>query len=146
MDLNVNYWDLNKEEKGLVKANVKAIRDYLLEESKNTDRMVRFDYDFGDPRTMNDGCVHTGTRHIYIRTNKDRDGVLNYEIYGCSGCLDLALCEEDYETKNHYHWSTGWNDEYALQLMKYWSEIKRAFNNYISGLKTSANSLRNFQV
>ena len=146
MNLNVKFWDLSQEERTLVKTHLKEIRDYLKDTSAATGREVSFDYDFGDPRTMNDGYMHSKTRHIYIRGRRRYDNhVIEYSVMGCSGCLNQALCEEDYDDKKS-GLGQGWHDEYAMQLLKYWPEIKSAFTRYITGLQNASSQLNNFQL
>ena len=145
MNFNVKFWDLNDEEQALVKEHLRSIRNYLKEKSEATGRPVKFDYDFGDPRTMNDGYIHTKTRHIYVRGYQKMDKTIEYSVMGCSGCLNQALCPEDYDdTKSGI--GRGWRDDYAMQLLKYWPEIKSAFTRYIDGLGSAASQLKSFQL
>ncbi len=145
MNLNVKFRDLNQEERELVKNHLKSIRDFLLETTKNTGRNINFDYDFGDPRTMNDGRLHDKTRSISVRGRKRQDGTFEYSVLGSSGCLNQALSKEDYDERTGSP-AAGWQDDYALQLLKYWKEIKEAFLKYINGIQNASQELKEFQL
>ena len=145
MNLNVKFRDLNNAEKQLLQGHLKQIRDFLLETAKNTGRKINFDYDFGDPRTMNDGRLHEKTRSISVRGRKRQDGTIEYSVWGSSGCHNQALSEEDYDEKTGSP-AAGWQDDYAIQLLKYWKEIKNAFVNYISGIENASQQLKEFQL
>ena len=145
MNLNVKFRDLNQEERVLVKNHLKSIRDFLLETTKNTGRSINFDYDFGDPRTMNDGRLHEKTRSISVRGRKRQDGTFEYSVIGSSGCLNQALSEEDYDERTGSP-AAGWEDDYAIQLLKYWKEIKEAFEKYINGIQNASKELKEFQL
>ena len=145
MNLNVKFRDLNKEERVLIKNHLKSIRDFLLETSKGIGRPLNFDYDFGDPRTMNDGRLHEKTRSISVRGRKRQDGTIEYSVLGSSGCLNQALSEEDYNETTGSP-AAGWQDDYAIQLLKYWKEIKNAFVNYINGIENASQELKEFQL
>ena len=145
MNLNVKFRDLNQEERVLVKNHLKSIRDFLLETSKGIGRPLSFDYDFGDPRTMNDGRLHEKTRSISVRGRKKQDGTIEYSVLGSSGCLNQALSEEDYNETTGSP-AAGWQDDYAIQLLKYWKEIKNAFEHYISGIEKASQQLKEFQL
>ena len=145
MNLNVKFRDLNQEERVLVKNHLKSIRDFLLETSKGIGRPLSFDYDFGDPRTMNDGHLHEKTRSISVRGRKRQDGTIEYSVLGSSGCLNQALREEDYNETTGSP-AAGWQDNYAIQLLKYWKEIKNAFVNYIGGIEKASQQLKEFQL
>jgi hypothetical protein len=145
MNLSVKFRDLNKEERVLVKNHLKSIRDFLLETSKGIGRPLSFDYDFGDPRTMNDGRLHEKTRSISVRGRKRQDGTIEYSVLGSSGCLNQALSEEDYNETTGSP-AAGWQDDYALQLLKYWKEIKEAFLKYINGIQNASQELKEFQL
>lgn len=144
MNLNVNFYDLNKEERILVKNHLKSIRDFLLETSKNIGRPLSFDYDFGDPRIMNDGMVHEKTRSISVRGRRKLDGTIEYSVLGCSGRLTQSLAKEDQD--EHGNPSAGWQDNFGIQLIKYWPEIKGAFLKYIKGITDASSQLQNFQL
>ena len=145
MNLNVKFRDLNQEERELVKNHLKSIRDFLLETTKKTGRNINFDYDFGDPRTMNDGRLHDKTRSISVRGRKRQDGTFEYSVLGSSGCLNQALSKEDYDERTGSP-AAGWQDDYALQLLKYWKEIKEAFLKYINGIQNASQELKEFQL
>lgn len=144
MNFNLNFADLNQEERELVKNHLKTIRNFLLETAKNTGRPVRFSYDFGDPRIMGDGCLHEKTRSLSVRGYQKLDGTIEYEVLGSSGCLTQCLAKED---QNEYgRPAAGWQDNYALQLLKYWEQIKKAFISYIDSLNNASGQLQTFQL
>lgn len=144
MNLNVKFRDLNNEERILVKNHLKSIRDFLLETSKGIGRPLSFDYDFGDPRTMSDGIVQEKTRSISVRGRQKLDGTIEYSVLGCSGRLTQSLAKEDQD--EHGNPSAGWQDDFGIQLIKYWAEIKKAFLNYVKGITDASSQLQDFQL
>lgn len=144
MNLNLKFTDLNQEERELVKNHLKTIRNFLLETAESTGRPVRFSYDFGDPRIMSDGCLHDKTRSLSVSGYQKLDGTIEYEVRGSSGCLIQCLAKEDQTEKGRP--AAGWQDNYALQLLKYWEEIKKAFMSYIDSLNNASGQLRTFQL
>lgn len=144
INLNVKFRDLNKEEREMVENHLKSIRNFLLETSKGLERPLSFDYDFGDPRVMGDGIVHEKTRSISVRGRRRLDGTIEYSVLGCSGRLTQCLAKEDQD--EHESPAAGWEDDFGIQLIKYWSEIKKAFLNYIKGIEDASCQLQDFQL